>query len=304
MFDQTLRIGTRDSQLALWQAHKVVDLLEASHINTQMIATKSVGDLNHNQPIYAMGIQGVFTKALDIALLENRVDIAVHSLKDVPTQLPDGLLLAAVLERGSAGDILIQTNKFDLESCSTIATGSLRRKAQWLHRYPNHHMVDLRGNVQTRMDKLFSSNWEGAIFAKAGLERAELLGAYYKELDWMIPAPAQGAIGVVCRTSDFSFIEQLQKINHQPTQTCVAIERDFLRTLEGGCTAPIGAHAFFLQDKIHFKGGVFSLDGRNAVITQKEEDLSANENLAFEAAHEVLSKGGDKIMETIKCGKG
>ena len=113
MFDQTLRIGTRDSQLALWQAHKVVDLLEASHINTQMIATKSVGDLNLNQPIYAMGIQGVFTKTLDIALLESRIDIAVHSLKDVPTQLPQGLLLAAVLERGSAGDILIQTNKFD-----------------------------------------------------------------------------------------------------------------------------------------------------------------------------------------------
>ena len=129
MFDQTLRIGTRDSQLALWQAHKVVDLLEASHINTKMIPTKSVGDLNLNQPIYAMGIQGVFTKALDIALLENRVDIAVHSLKDVPTQLADGLLLAAVLERGSAGDILIQTNKFDLESCSTIATGSFCFKA-------------------------------------------------------------------------------------------------------------------------------------------------------------------------------
>ncbi len=304
MFDQTLRIGTRDSQLALWQAHKVGDLLEASHINTQMVATKSAGDLNLNQSIYAMGIQGVFTKALDIALLENRVDIAVHSLKDVPTQLPEGLLLAAVLERGSAGDVLIQTNKFDLESGSTIATGSLRRKAQWLHRYPNHHMVDLRGNLQTRMDKLFSSNWEGAIFAKAGLERAELLGAYYQDLDWMIPAPAQGAIGVVCRTSDSSLIKQLQKINHQPTQTCVAIERNFLSILEGGCSAPVGAQAFFFQDKIHFKGGVFSLDGQNAVVTQKEEDLSATEKLAFEAANEVLSKGGDKIMETIKFGKG
>ena len=132
MFDRTLRIGTRDSQLALWQARKVVDLLEASSINTLIVATKSAGDLNLTQPIYAMGIKGVFTKALDIALIENRFDIAVHSLKDVPTQLPKGLLLAAVLERGSAGDVLIQTNKFDLESSSTIATGSLRRKAQWL----------------------------------------------------------------------------------------------------------------------------------------------------------------------------
>ncbi len=303
MFDQTLRIGTRDSQLALWQAHKVGDLLKASHINTQMVATKSAGDLNLTQPIYGMGIQGVFTKTLDIALLESRIDIAVHSLKDVPTQLPKGLLLAAVLERGSAGDILIQTNKVELDLNSTIATGSLRRKSQWLHRYPNHHLVDLRGNVQTRMNKLFSSNWEGAIFSKAALERAELLGAHYKELDWMIPAPAQGAIGVVCRTSDSSIIEKLQKINHQPTQTCVAIERDFLRLLEGGCSAPIGAHAFYLQDKIHFKGGVFSLDGQTAVITQKEENLSNTKNLAYEAVDEVLSKGGDKIMDTIKFSK-
>ena len=303
MFDQTLRIGTRDSQLALWQARKVGDLLEACNINTLMVAIKSAGDLNLTQPIYAMGIKGVFTKALDIALLENRLDIAVHSLKDVPTQLPKGLLLAAVLERGNAGDVLIQTNKFDLESSSTIATGSLRRKAQWLNRYPNHYMVDFRGNIQTRMDKLFSSNWEGGIFAKSGLERAELLGAHYKELDWMIPAPAQGAIGVVCRTSDSYIIEQLQKINHQPTHNCVAIERDFLRLLEGGCSAPIGAHAFYLQDKIHFKGGVFSLDGQTAVITQREKKVSANKNLAFEAANEVLTKGGDKIMETIKFGK-
>ena len=303
MFDQTLRFGTRDSKLALWQARRVGDLLKASHINTQMVATKSVGDLNLTQPIYAMGIQGVFTKTLDIALLESRIDIAVHSLKDVPTQLPQGLLLAAVLERGSAGDILIQTNKVELDLNSTIATGSLRRKAQWLRRYPNHHLVDLRGNVQTRINKLFSSNWEGAIFAKAGLERAELLGANYKELDWMIPAPAQGAIGVVCRTSDSSIIEKLQKINHQLTQTCVSIERDFLRLLEGGCSAPVGAHAFYLQDKIHFKGGIFSMDGQTAVITQKEENLSTTKNLASEAANEVISKGGDKIMETIKCSK-
>ena len=303
MFDQTLRIGTRDSQLALWQARKVGDLLKASHINTQMVATKSAGDLNLTKPIYAMGIQGVFTRTLDIALLESRIDIAVHSLKDVPTQLPKGLLLAAVLERGSAGDILIQTNKVELDLNSTIATGSLRRKAQWLHRYPNHHLVDLRGNVQTRINKLFSSNWEGAIFAKAGLERAELLGAHYKELDWMIPAPAQGAIGVVCRTSDSSIIRKLQKINHQPTQTCVAIERDFLRLLEGGCSAPVGAHAFYLQDKIHFKGGIFSMDGQTAVITQKEQNLSTTKNLASEAANEVMSKGGDKIIETIKGSK-
>ena len=189
--------------------------------------------------------------------MENRIDLAVHSLKDIPTQLPEGLVLVAVLERGSSLDVLVQNHKADLQKASTIATGSLRRKAQWLHRYPHHHVVNLRGNVQTRMNKLFSSNWEGAVFAKAGLERIELLGSHSQELKWMIPAPAQGAIGVVCRVKDTELIELLKKINHKPTRKCVDIEREFLRILEGGCSAPIGALAILVQDKIKFKGGVF-----------------------------------------------
>ena len=303
MFDKTLRIGTRDSQLALWQAQKVGDLLEASHLKTQLVATKSAGDLNLTQPIYAMGIQGVFTKALDIALLENRIDLAVHSLKDVPTQLPEGLVLVAVLERGSSLDVLVQNHKADLQKASTIATGSLRRKAQWLHRYPHHQVVNLRGNVQTRMDKLFSSDWEGAVFAKAGLERVELLGSNSQELKWMIPAPAQGAIGVVCRANDTELIELLKKINHQPTRECVDIEREFLRILEGGCSAPIGALAILVQNKIQFKGGVFSLDGQIAATTSKEVQMADGKNLAAQAAEEVLSKGGHQIMRTIKYSK-
>jgi hydroxymethylbilane synthase len=303
MFDKTLRIGTRDSQLALWQAHKVRDLLQATHLKTKLVPTKSAGDLNLTQPIYAMGIKGVFTKVLDIALLENRIDLAVHSLKDIPTQLPDGLLLAAVLERGSAFDVLIQTHKADLEQASTIATGSLRRKAQWLRRYPQHHLVNLRGNVQTRMDKLFSSNWEGAIFAKAGLERAELLGAHFQELNWMIPAPAQGAIGIICRSRDTAIVKQLQKINHPLTRLSVDIERDFLHMLEGGCSAPIGAHAVIMQDKIQFKGGVFSLDGRTAATSFKEVQITDGKSLAAVTVQEVLDKGGDQIMKTIKYSK-
>ena len=300
MFDKAVRIGTRDSQLALLQAHKVVDLLEASHLKTQLFAIRSRGDLNLTQPIYTMGIQGVFTKDLDIDLLENRIDLAVHSLKDVPTQLPEGLTLGAVLERGSAFDVLVQTHKADLQQASTIATGSLRRKAQWLHRYPHHHVVNLRGNVQTRMDKLFSSSWEGAIFAKAGLERLELDGSYFQELKWMIPAPAQGAIGIVCRAKENELIEQLQKINHQPTRECTDIERDFLRILEGGCSAPIGANAVIARDKIQFKGGVFSLDGQIAATTSKEVQIADAKNLAAQAAEDILSKGGYQIMRTIK----
>ena len=303
MFDQTLRIGTRDSQLALWQAHKVGGLMEASHLKTEFVPIKSAGDLNLTQPIYDIGIQGFFTKALDVALLENRIDIAVHSLKDVPTQLAEGLVLVAVLERESAYDVLVQTQESDLKQASTIATCSLRRKAQWLHRYPHHHVVNLRGNVQTRLDKLFSSNWEGAIFAKAGLERVELLGSQDMELKWMIPAPAQGAIGVVCRAEETELIELLKKINHQTTRECVDIERDFLRIIEGGCSAPIGAIAVIARDKIQFKGGVFSLDGQIAATTSKEVQMTDGKNLAAQAAEEVLSGGGYQIMRTIKYSK-
>ena len=300
MFDKTLRIGTRDSPLALWQAQKVADLLTPQSLKTELVLTKSAGDLNLTQPIYSMGIQGVFTKALDIALLENQIDIAVHSLKDVPTQLPQGLLLVAVLERGSATDVLVQPHKADFKEVCTIATGSLRRKAQWLHRYPHHHVFNLRGNVQTRMDKLLASHWEGAIFAKAGLERAELLGAHFHELDWMIPAPAQGAIGVVCRKDDAAIIEHLGKINHTITRLCVDIERDFLHILEGGCSAPIGAHVSVDGNLIELKAGVFSIDGKTAAITQKELKMDEVKQMAQEAAQEVLAKGGDQIMKIIK----
>ena len=303
MFDKILRIGTRDSQLALWQARKVSFLLESHSLQTELVSTKTVGDLNLTQPIYALGIQGVFTKALDVALLEHQIDIAVHSLKDVPTQLPEGLSLAAVLERGSSKDILVQNQAADLQLPSVIATGSLRRKAQWLHRYPNHRIVGLRGNVQTRMDKWSSSNWQGAIFAKAGLERVDLLRPHFLDLDWMIPAPAQGAIGVVCRKTETSIIEQLQKINHPSTQICVAIERELLRIVEGGCSAPIGAHARVEDHKIKLDAGIFSLDGQTAVTTQTEAEIEDWETMAPLSAHELLTKGGAHIMESIKYSK-
>lgn len=303
MSDNAIRIGTRDSQLALWQAHKVADLLEALHIKTKLVCSKSTGDFDLIQPIYSMGIQGVFTKTLDIALLENQFDIAVHSLKDVPTQLPEGLFLAAVLQRGSAIDILVQNDKMKSEEAATIATGSLRRKAQWLHRYPHHQLVNLRGNVQTRMNKLFSSQWEGAIFAKAGLERAALLGCHFQELEWMIPAPAQGAIGIVCKMKDETLVEQLKQINHRPTQMCVDIERNFLHILEGGCSAPIGAHAVIDHEKIEFKAGVFSFDGQKAATLHHEVEIKESEILAANAAQELLSKGGNEIMKTIKYSK-
>ena len=300
MSTNTLRIGTRESELARQQAHEVKDILETKNFLTELVPIKSDGDMDLTKPIYSLGIQGVFTKTLDIALLENQIDIAVHSLKDVPTQLPQGLILGAVLKRNSARDVLVYREKPTMNAPATIATGSLRRKAQWLNHYPNHKIVNLRGNVNTRMDKLKNSDWQGAIFAKAGLKRVALLGSQFQELKWMIPAPAQGAIGIICRTDQVRILNTLKSINDQASGVCVKIEREFLRLLEGGCTAPIGAFAQIDGDKILFEGGLFSFDGKKAITIQHQGRVSKANLIARKAVNEILSKGGDRLMETIR----
>jgi hydroxymethylbilane synthase len=204
--DKIIRIGTRESQLAVWQATLVQQMLAKVNARSELVYIKSEGDIDLQTPLYEMGVQGIFTRSLDIALLNNRIDLAVHSLKDVPTQLPKGIIHCAVLERASYKDLLVY--KGDVPSlltqnaALTIATSSIRRKAQWLNRYPDHNIDNLRGNVNTRLKKLEESDWHGAIFAAAGLERINLRPAQSFELDWMLPAPAQGAIVVVCREDD------------------------------------------------------------------------------------------------------
>ena len=191
-----IRIGTRDSALALWQAKTVQSQLQHLGHETVLVPVKSTGDLVLNKPIYELGITGVFTRTLDIALLNEEIDIAVHSLKDVPTVMPEGVVQAAVLKRGNIRDTLVfKTNEeFLAQKDAVIATGSLRRKAQWLNRYPTHSIVGLRGNVNTRLEKLEHNNWNGAIFAAAGLGRLGLTPEDAVNLEWMVPAPAQGAV--------------------------------------------------------------------------------------------------------------
>ena len=185
-----IRIGTRASKLAVWQAKQVQALLQKKNISSSIIKIKSSGDKDLSKPVYELGITGVFTKELDIALLNNEIDIAVHSLKDVPTILPLGVRQGAVLQRGSELDIVIHNKPLNSKE-NTIATGSLRRKAQWLNKFKTDNIVEIRGNVQTRLRKLNENNWNGTIMAKAGLERLKILPDDYQELDWMIPAPAQ-----------------------------------------------------------------------------------------------------------------
>lgn len=298
-----IRIGTRDSELALWQAHTVQKKLNDLGYKTEIVAVKSQGDIILDKPLYELGITGIFTKTLDVAMIAGQVDIAVHSMKDVPTALPQGIVQAAVLERANVQDILVHKGNVDfLENEGTIATGSLRRQAQWWNKYPNHTVVDLRGNVNTRMQKLQESDWNGAVFAAAGLERINLKPENFINLDWMIPAPAQGAMVVVAMADDNFTNEAVSQLNDIETEICTYIERQFLRTLEGGCTAPIGALAKYNEqnDTIEFQGVLLSIDGKQKLEISKEVDISEWKKLGFNCAKEILENGGNALMQTIK----
>jgi hydroxymethylbilane synthase len=299
--NKTIRIGTRDSELALWQAHTVQKKLNDLGYKTEIIAVKSQGDILLDKPLYELGITGIFTKTLDIAMINGQVDIAVHSMKDVPTALPIGIVQAAVLERANTLDILVHKgNLYFLEGNGTIATGSLRRQAQWFHKYPNHTVVDLRGNVNTRMQKLNESDWNGAVFAAAGLERINLKPTDFIDLDWMVPAPAQGAMLVVAMENDDFCKEAIGKLNHRETEICTQIEREFLKTLEGGCTAPIGALARIYNNEIHFVGNLFSIDGKEKIEIERTISLDNWTDFGKECANEILEKGGATLMKSIK----
>ena len=298
--NRIIRIGTRDSELALWQANTVKNRLEALGYTTELVPVKSQGDLILDKPLYEMGIVGIFTKTLDIAMLAGQVDIVVHSMKDVPTALPQGIIQTAVLERASSQDILVTRGEVDYEKPCTVATGSLRRIAQWLHRYPNHTSTDLRGNINTRLQKLKDSDWQGAIFAKAGMERINILPENHIDLDWMLPAPAQGAMVIVALERDDFCVEASSKLNHRNSDICTQIERDFLRTLEGGCSAPIGALAEILDDQIRFKGGLFSLDGKTKFEIEKTIPLSEYKDFGVKCANQLLVQGARNLMEEIK----
>lgn len=303
MAQKTIRIGTRDSELALWQAHTVQKQLQDLGYKTEIVAVKSDGDIILDKPLYELGITGIFTKTLDIAMINGKVDIAVHSMKDVPTVLPNGIVQAAVLDRANVLDILVYEGNVDfLNSEATIATGSLRRQAQWWNKYPNHKVVDLRGNVNTRMQKLKDNDWNGAVFAAAGLERINLKPKNHINLDWMIPAPAQGAMVIVAMENDDFTIDAVSQLNDIETEICTHIERQFLKTLEGGCTAPIGALAKYDEDDdtIDFKGVLLSIDGKQKIEIDKKVDISEWKKLGFNSAQEILNNGGADLMAKIK----
>jgi hydroxymethylbilane synthase len=304
-----IRIGTRESQLAVWQATRVKELLAQFEFDAELVFIKSEGDIDLKTPLYEMGVQGIFTRSLDIALLNNRIDIAVHSLKDVPTQLPKGIMQAAVLQRGPVNDLLVFKNasvmkKYTMldgnHSAFTVATSSIRRKAQWLNKYPGHSVENLRGNVNTRLEKVNRENWDAAIFAQAGLERINLKPVDSIILDWMLPAPAQGAITVACREDDVFTFDACQLFNDESTALCTRIERDFLRILLGGCSTPISALAIEENGVIQFKGNILSLDGKKKIEIEKKASSSKAGNVGKLAAEDLLANGGKEIADSIR----
>jgi hydroxymethylbilane synthase len=309
--EKIIRIGTRESQLAVWQAETVQQLLAQHHFKSELIFIKSDGDIDLVTPLYEIGVQGVFTKTLDAALLSDQIDIAVHSMKDVPTQLAKGIQQAAVLKRGNYKDILVYKDGqlmdngelSTINSQLSIATSSIRRKAQWLNRYPNTLIENLRGNVNTRLKKVNESNWDGAIFAAAGLERINLRPANSIDLDWMLPAPAQGAIMVVCKEEDTLSKKACSLFNDEITAVSTKIERDFLRRLMGGCSTPISALAIIEKDKINFKGNICSPDGAEKIEVEKIVSINEAKDLGVTAAEEIINKGADKLIQALQNAK-
>ena len=291
-----VRIGTRGSALALWQARQAQNMLGIVGLRSELVPISSSGDKALQKPLYEMGVQGIFTKELDAALLEGQIDVAVHSMKDVPIQLPKGITTAFIPKRGPVADVFIFKNEAWEVNKSVVATSSLRRAAQWMHKYPHHSIIDIRGNVPTRLKKLERLDCEGTIMAIAGLKRLEILPKRNAVLDWMVPAPAQGALLVTALESSVDLLTKLSPLNDDETALCVEQERIFLRELEGGCTAPIGALARIEGDQIHFVGNITQKGGKEQRVFDQYLPIENAHDIGAVAAKKLLSQDAKALL--------
>ncbi|MBI1222349.1 MAG: hydroxymethylbilane synthase [Bacteroidetes bacterium] len=292
-----VRLGSRTSELALWQTHQVEEKLKGL-VESEVVGISTQGDQDRQTPLYQMGGQGVFTKALDTALLENQIDLAIHSLKDYPSSEPEGLKLFAVLERDFNHDVFIPGKRNETNLELTLASGSPRRKAQWWRHYPHHQFINLRGNMRTRLEKM--QEVDGGIVSQAGLQRLGILPPNHEVLNWMIPAPAQGVMAIVGRAEDEELYQIVQKINHESTWRCSHIERQFMATLEAGCSAPLGAFASIIKQGINFKGILTNSNGKKAVEIEDEFPSDEWQHAGKRLANDVLQRGGQAIMDELR----
>ena len=310
-----LRIGTRCSALALWQTERVRALLEAAGQATMRVEIKTTGDLAPEAPLARIGSRALFTKQIDDALLEDRIDLAVHSLKDLPTELPEGITVAAVSMREDARDALVGREAlrwYDVPRGAVIATGSLRRRAQLLSVRPDLRIEDVRGNVDSRLAKLDRrDNWTAIVLATAGLVRLGLAHRIGERLpaEIMLPAPGQGALAVTVRSQDTGTCAAIRNaLHHEPTALQVAAERAFLRRLEGGCQVPIAAHAQPYSEAgrsgLRLHGRVISMGGETmaeAHATGIVEDETAAASLGTSLAERLLTQGAGAILAEVRA---
>jgi hydroxymethylbilane synthase len=298
-----LRIGTRGSKLALWQANYVADRLRClpSAPAVELVIIQTVGDQVRDVPLAQIGGDGVFTKEIQRALLDGAVDVAVHSLKDLPTTHVEGLRLAAVPERGPAGDVLISRRHrsfTELPAGAVVATSSLRRRAQLIHRRPDLCLVNIRGNVETRLRKLAEHDLDALVLAQAGLERlglADVIGEIL-DPDWMLPAVGQGALGLECRADDSAALALLEPLNHAVSHQAVLAERALLRCLGGGCQVPIGALTTITGDTLTLRGAVIRPDGSCRVGGQLTGPRADPEEVGRRLAQDLLSWGAAQLL--------
>ncbi len=302
-----IRIGTRGSQLALWQAGFVEQQLKKANpgLEIEIIIIKTEGDIDQKSSLTSIGGTGLFTKAIELALLEKRVDIAVHSLKDLPSSMTPGLELGAVPKRGPVEDVLVTKDGRSLENLrpgAAIATGSIRRRSQILSMRSDLEMHDLRGNIDTRLRKLSEQNLDGIIMALAAIKRLQIQDVSY----WVIPAElmtpgvGQGALGIQIRDRDGQVRHAVSALNHPPSKTAATAERAFLRELDSGCQFPVGALATITGSETELTGFVGSEDGVTVIKDSLREASSDAEGLGYRLARKFIDRGALDILDGIE----
>ncbi|MCH4244798.1 hydroxymethylbilane synthase [Acinetobacter gerneri] len=303
---KTLKIATRQSPLALWQAEHIRDRLEALHdgLKVELVTFVTQGDKILDTPLAKIGGKGLFVKELEAALLDGRADIAVHSMKDVPMQLPEGLELAIICEREDPYDAFVsnQYESFaDLPQGAKLGTSSLRRKCQILKQRPDLDVIDLRGNVGTRLSKLDAGQYDAIILASAGLKRLELQQRirHVLDRDVSLPAVGQGALGIECRSHDAEILDLIMPLMHTDTNVCVRAERAFNAYLEGGCQVPIAGFATLKNGQIHLEGRVGSVDGETLLVSKVIGETQQAEQLGVQLAKQLLDQGAGELLKAL-----